>query len=62
MITANEIDVAARAGKVWLGAFTKRVARCQCCGNPIEPGAGRKLWIDGHYRGSVCLVCTRGIK
>lgn len=58
-VYADELDVAAREGKVQLGRRNAGKARCVVCGILCLAGTARRLWVDGFLRGSICAGCGK---
>lgn len=61
MIAAAELDRACAAGKVELTRPNRKATGCAHCRRLIQVGTGRRVWIDGHARGFLCLGCCRGV-
>lgn len=62
MVTARELDLAMHAGVLEVTRSNERPVRCALCSTHCPPGWARRLWIDGHKRGFLCLVnCHAGV-
>lgn len=55
MVTAGELDRALEAGKLEVTRANARPVKCSFCRILCAIGAARRLWIDGHKRGFLCL-------
>lgn len=59
VLSAVELDTAFAAGKAQLTRLNVRSVRCAHCRRKCHPGNARRLWIDAHKRGFLCLDCAR---
>lgn len=55
MVTAAEIDRAIENRKLEITRANARPIRCAHCRVLCGRGEARRLWIDGHKRGFLCL-------
>ena len=59
MITVQEWETAAAAGKIEFTRQNKRPVRCarQYCRRLCGEGQARRVFLDGHARGFGCQAC-----